>query len=678
MAINFSEKDKFIARDLSWLKFNQRVLSEALDQDNPLLERLKFLAIFVHNLDEFYMVRVAGLMNLMETQINTMDCCGYYPKELLGHIDEEAGRLTARLYEIYEGSVLNDLAKENIRFAQASELRKEQKRFIREYFETILYPIMSPLAIDPGHPFPVLPSKTMAIAVRIKRRREDYLAVIPLPSNIPRVLRLPSSKGECSFILIEDIVREYLNVFFKGYKIEDFTLFRVVRDSELTIEEETTPNLLKTIEGEVKKRTLAKVVRLEVEEKSTPEVLTMLCECLQFSKDRAVRIRSHFDLTYLFELIKLIDRPELCYGGYVPGRIGFDNIFEKIKEGDFIIHVPYQSFEPTVELIRAAARDENVLAIKMTLYRTAKDSAIISALSEAASNKKQVTILVEIKARFDEEANIQWTKELEMRGCHVIYGIPGLKVHSKMMLIVRKEEEKIRRYVHLATGNYNEHTARVYSDIGYFTCNEDFAKDVSDVFNAITGYSKPMEWKRIVCAPGDMRNYLISLIDREIKFQKKSKNGAISAKMNSLEDPQIIEKLYEASQAGVAIRLIVRGICCLVPGVVGLSEHIKVKSVVGRFLEHSRIFVFNNNAAARVFLSSADWMTRNFDRRVELVFEVSKETIKSHLKEVMELYWKDTTKSWQLTPERIYKKPEARDSKFNAQEYLMRHYGGLK
>ena len=676
MKKEFPEKEKFIPRDVSWLMFNQRVLNEALDHANPLLERLRFLAIFVNNLDEFYMVRVAALLNLKNSDINKPDHLGYYPQELLDQIGKQARELIKQLYEIHRGICANELAKENIRVENVAGLRKEQKRFVREYFENTLYPVMTPLGVDPGHPFPVLPSRTMAFAVHIKRKANSFLAVVPVPKNIPRVIRVPSRKNEYIFVLLEDIIREHVRVFFKGYKIDGFSIFRVIRDSELSAEEDFTPDLLKLIESEVKKRRLAKVVYLEVDEKCGEELLDMLCQGLNFAKEETVRISGHLDLTYLFEMIRKVDKPELCYRGHIPRKLEFENIFDKIKSGDFIVHVPYESFEPTVDLVRAAARDERVLAIKMTLYRTSNDSAIISALKEAAANKKQVTILLEIKARFDEENNIKWARELETAGCHVIYGIPGLKVHSKMTLIVREEEGAIQRYVHLSTGNYNEYTARVYSDIGYFTNNDDFAKDISDMFNVITGYSMPPAWKRIVSAPRDLRGYLIALIDKEIRFHKKNKNGLITAKMNSLEDPRVIEKLYEASGAGVKVRLIVRGICCLVPGVKDLSENIHVKSIVGRFLEHTRIFTFNNNAGPRVFLSSADWMKRNFDRRIELLFEIHKEEIKSHLKEILELYWKDNAKSWELTQERAYKKIKAKDDPFNCQEYLIKRHGG--
>src|SRR3989338_7811641 len=373
-------------------------------------------------------------------------------------------------------------------------------------------------------------------------------------------------------------------------------------------------------------------------------------------------------------MISQIDRPDLCYKPFMPRKVQIDNIFNLMKEKDFILHLPYQSFQPTVDLVQSAAKDENVLAIKMTLYRTNEDSAIVKALKEAAKNRKQVTVLVEIKARFDEEKNINWVRELEEAGCHVVYGIAGMKIHSKITLIVRKEEGRIQRYVHLSTGNYNEKTARVYTDISYFTANDDFARDISDVFNVITGYSLPAPWKRVISSPNDLRKYFFDLIDKEIAAQKEHKNGMITAKMNSLEDVQVIEKLYAASQAGVKIKLIVRGICCLAPGVEGLSENIEVRSLVGRFLEHSRVFLFNNNGVPRVFLSSADWMTRNFDRRVELLFEITKPEIKSHLQFILDNYWCDTRKSRRLGLEGTYARLPKGGQAFDAQDYFINHY----
>jgi polyphosphate kinase len=403
-------------------------------------------------------------------------------------------------------------------------------------------------------------------------------------------------------------------------------------------------------------------------------LIETLCHGLSFPKDEIVFVPAELDLSFFFEMSSAVDREELRYKSYVPAKTMYENIFDKIKEEDFIIHLPFQSFYPTEDLIQAAAKDPDVLAIKMTLYRTNEDSLIIKSLMEAAKKRKQVTVVVEIKARFEEEKNIQWARELEEAGCHVIYGIAGLKIHSKMTLVVRREEGRIRRYVHLSTGNYNEKTSRIYTDIGYFTSNDDFARDIADVFNVITGYSQPSPWKRVISSPYDLRKYFFDLVDKEIQFQAQHKNGSIIAKFNSLEDTQIIEKLYEASKAGVKVRLIVRGICCLVPGVAGLSENIEVKSIVGRFLEHSRIFNFNNNGSPRIFLSSADWMTRNFDRRIELLFEITKIEIKSHLQFILENYLKDGLKSRILNKDRSYTDLRNLKGVFNTQDYFINHY----
>ncbi|MBU2102982.1 MAG: polyphosphate kinase 1 [Candidatus Omnitrophota bacterium] len=671
---SLSIKEKFIHRDISWLAFNERVLEEAADGNNPLLERLKFLAIFVNNLDEFFMVRVAGLRRLLDSGYTKEDSFGAYPQELYVQIRESAGALTSRLYETYQGKIAKELAKAKIIIKKFDDLSAVQAKYIKRYFETVLFPIMTPMAVDQGHPFPVLPSKTIAFAVNLARYEELHLVIIPVPKVISRLVKLPSEKDEFHCILTDEIIRANLTNFFRGYKIIGNSAFRVIRDSELSINEEYAPNLLKAIEDEVKKRPKAKAVYLEAEKAFDRGLLDSLCQAIEFPRDEVVNIEGDLDLTYLFDLISQVNKPELMYPAYIPAKIEYENIFDKIKEGDFIVHLPYQSFQPTADFIREAACDQGVLAIKMTLYRTDEDSIIIQALKDAAKSKKQVTVLVEIKARFDEEKNITWVRELEDAGCHVVYGIAGMKIHSKISLVVRKEDERIQRYVHLSTGNYNEKTARVYTDIGYFTANDDFAKDISDVFNVITGYSIPSRWKRIVSSPNDLRHYFFELIDKEIECQKKYKNGFIFAKMNSLEDTQTIEKLYQASRAGVKIKLIVRGICVLVPGVEKMSENIEVKSIVGRFLEHSRIYLFNNNADYRVFLSSADWMTRNLDRRIELLFEIYKEDIKEHLRRLLEKCWSDTAKTRVLQANHTYRRAAVGEDSFNVQEYLIKHY----
>lgn len=674
-----TEEDKkdpqnIIHRDLSWLSFNARVLEEAVDHANPLIERLKFVSIFVSNLDEFFMVRVADLKRIIDSGYNRKDAYGYYPHEVYGEIRSKVDELVRKLYDIHSSRILRDLEKQDVRIKTFEELSNDQKKFVKRYFDATVFPIVTPMAVDQGHPFPVLPSKTIAFAVSVNRNDELHLAILPIPANLGRVLKLPSEKDTNEFIHIDEIIKEHMKIFFKGYKIQGFSLFRVIRDSDVSLDDEDAPNLLKAMENELKKRSKARPVYLEIEKSCAPELLEALCLGIDFKKEDVAFIDGTLDLTYLMGLASLLEMPQLAYRSFVPAKIAYENIFDKIKEGDFMLHLPFQSFHPVVDLVQSAAKDDGVLAIKMTLYRTNEDSAIINALKQAAKNKKQVTVLVEIKARFDEEKNIGWVRELEHSGCHVIYGIPGLKIHSKLTLIVRKEEGRIRRYIHLSTGNYNEKTARLYTDIGYFTCNDDFGRDISDVFNVMTGYSMPSLWKRIVSSPNDLRKYFFDLIDNEIAYQKKNKNGMIFAKMNSLEDPKIIQKLYDASCAGVKIRLLVRGICCLIPGIPEQSENIEVRSLVGRFLEHSRIYIFNNNSNPRAFLASADWMQRNFDRRIELMFEIYKQDIRDHLIQILETYWKDNTKVRVLSKDQLYPYYKNGEEKFNAQEFFIGHY----
>jgi polyphosphate kinase len=667
-------KEIFIHRDLSWLAFNERVLGEAADAGNPLFERVKFLSIAANNLDEFFMVRVAGLKRLIDAGHNHKDGFGYYPPELFSEIRLRIDAQIEKLYDIYKGNISKELQKNKIVILKPDQLNGEQKRLVKKYFESTLFPIVTPMAVDPGHPFPVLHSKTSAFALALSRKEEMYLALAIIPKSVPRLYKLPSEKDEFCFIFIDEIIRENLESFFRGYQIVDSFSFRIIRDSDISLREEYAPDLLKAIENEIKKRPKAKVVSLQVEKGKHAQLLDLLYANLDFPKDDIIFTDSNLDLSSLSELLSQVSRPELMFGSYTPSKVEYENIFDKIKEGDFLLHMPYQSFYSTVDLIQAAAKDTDVLALKMTLYRTNEDSAIIKALAEAAKNKKQVTVVVELKARFDEERNIGWTRDLEAAGCHVIYGMPGIKIHAKMTLIVRQEEGRIARYVHLSTGNYNEKTACVYTDIGYFTRSDDFAIDISDVFNVITGYSVPARWKRIIASPHDMRKYFFELIDKEIEFQKKYKNGAIFAKMNSLEDTLMIQKLYEASNAGVKIRLLVRGICCLIPGVEGMSEHIEVKSIVGRFLEHSRVYSFNNNSSPRVFLASADWMSRNFDRRIELLFEVSRQDLNEHLRFILDEYWMDNSKTHLFTARNEYIRPAREGKPFNAQEFFIGYY----
>ncbi len=674
MKVKLNERERFIARDISWLKFNQRVLEESEDRNNPLLERARFLAICVNNLDEFLMVRLAGLKDIIASGFNRKDKFGYYPQELLKELKEEVKVQLEQFYKVYHGRVLKSFEKNDIHLCRYKDLNKQQRAAADEYFESTLYPMITPMGVDPGHPFPVLSSKTLSFAVVLKKQKKEYLAIVPVPKSVPRVFLLPQKESEYSFILIDEIIRHNLKRFFKGYTIKSLSLFRVIRNSELDVEEEFTPNLLHSIDQEVKKRVRSNVVYLEVDKHCSDELLEVLAEGLDFPVEDATVIDGPLDLTFLFDLIKNVDKPEFFYPSYVRKQLDYENIFEKIKEKDFILHVPYDSFDPTVDLIQTAARDVDVLAIKMTLYRTSKDSPIVEALKEAALNNKIVTVLVEIKARFDEQNNIRWVRELEDAGCHVIYGIPGFKVHAKMTLVIRREEEHIKRYVHLSTGNYNENTSKVYTDIGYFTANEDFASDISEIFNVVTGYSNSTPSGRLITSPNDMRDYISGLIEQEIKYHKKFKNGHIKIKLNSIEDTKMIDKLYKASCEGVKIELIVRGICCLIPGLKGVSDNIKVKSLVGRFLEHTRIFTFNNNGEPRVFLSSADFMKRNLDRRIELLFEITTEDIKQNIIDIIDVAWKDTLKTRWLDKTRDYKRLQQIKHKINAHDEFIRRY----
>ncbi|MBN2620861.1 polyphosphate kinase 1 [candidate division WOR-3 bacterium] len=677
-AIETNEEHRrlFIHREMSWLAFNERVLEEALDRSNPLLERAKFVAIFVNNLDEFYMVRVAGVKRLIDAGYNKADGYGWYPGELNDAIDKKVRLLMKRLYEVHKELVHEELRKEGIFIHRYDELEERDRKAVNAYFDSTLNPLMTPMAVDQGRPFPVLPSKTISFSVQVKRGKRQNFAILPLPTVVPRLFQLRSTKNQYRFILIDEIIRNNIHIFFRGYEVVEAVPFRVLRDSELDLEEDYADDLLVAIEQEVKKRPKAKAVYVGVEREMSSSLLTRLSKELEINKTEVRQVADHLDLAYLFDLYTRVDRPELKYKGYVPMSSISGNVFENMRKGDSLIHLPYQSFDPVARLIESAATDHNVLAIKMTLYRTNRDSCVIKSLKKAAARGAQVSILVEIRARFDEERNILWVRELERAGCHVMYAIPDIKIHSKICLIIRRERDGIHRYVHLSTGNYNEMTACVYTDLGLFTASEDYGRDVSDVFNVISGYSQALHWSKVVSSPEDLRQYFFQLIDQEINNQKKHENGFIFVKMNSLQDRKMIYKLYEASQAGVRINLLVRGICCLIPGLPNTSETIEVRSIVGRFLEHSRIFLFNNNGNYRVFMSSADWMRRNFDRRIELLFPIEAESSKAHLKWLLEMYWKDTLKTRLLNADGFYKRIASDKEPFNIQEYLISYYSG--
>lgn len=661
----------YFARELSWLAFNERVLRESERERTPLLERVRFVSIVAANLDEFLMVRFAGLLRLVDAGSNSLDASGQLPGELVTLLGSRIRAQFDQLEEVSNRLFSGQLAAKGVFLLGPDRLDAVQRRAARQYFETTLFPLLTPMTVDPGHPFPVLHSGTMAFALKLQRGSEERFALVVVPRVVPRFFSLPSGRREACFTPVEDIIRENLEELFRGCRVNGRLLFRLIRDSELMIRDEFDGDLMGAIESEVRKRPKARVVSVQARAGDGAELLETLAGKLHFPVSEVISVPGLLDLAALGGLAgQFKARPGLVFPAHVPAASGRENIFDRIRAGDFMLHLPYDSFQPTVDLVIDAARDENVLAIKMTLYRTNRDSRIIAALADAARQGKQVTVVVELMARFDEERNIGWTRNLEAAGCHVIYGMPGLKVHAKMLLVIRRENGRIARYTHLSTGNYNEVTARVYTDIGYFSASEDFAADAADIFNMITGFSVSGRYRRIVASPRALRLHFLAQVEREMEFQEKFQNGALIAKMNSLEDQAMIDKLYQASRAGVKMRLIVRGICCLRPGVKGLSENISVRSVVGRFLEHSRIFAFHNNGSERVFLASADWMSRNLDRRVETCFEPARQDIRVRLLEILEAYWGDTENSWRLLPSGRYEPMAGTGRVFDAQASL--------
>jgi len=664
---------RYFDRDLNWLAFNERVLEEAEDPGNPLLERLKFVAIFASNLDEFYMKRIAAIRRLMDVAPDKPDAFGFRPSEVYRQAEEYIARLRIRFYGVFDKIRRTELVPNVIRLKRYPELDDRERTYVQQHFETTIFPVVTPMAVDQGHPFPILPSRTLSLAVAVNDGK-PRLAILPLPAVLPRLISLPGAGRERSFVLLEEVIRHNLGAFFRGREVTESAAFRVMRDSELDLDPEAVADLLEAVEKEVRRRPRARAVSLEIEGTVSEALLRRLCGRIEIEPERTKRIDGDLDLSYLFSLVTQVHRPDLAYPAFTPAPFPRGDIFVRIKERDFLVHLPFQSFQPVLDFIEQAAKDRDVLAMKMTLYRTTADSPVVAALRRAAESGKQVTVLVELRARFDEERNINWARAMEDSGCHVLYGIPGLKIHSKIALVVRKEAGGIRRYVHLSTGNYNESTARLYTDLGFFTASEDIARDASDVFNVLSGYSLPARWRKVVSAPQDMKPFLFQLIDQEIENQKRSQNGFLFAKLNSLQDKPMIDKLYEAAQAGVKMKLLVRGLCCLVPGVPGLSETIEIRSLVGRFLEHSRIYCFHNNGTFRVFLSSADWMRRNLDRRIELLFPVERRELRQHLKWILETYWQDDVKSRVLRPDGTYARVPPGKERHNAQEFLIKYY----
>ncbi|QFJ55522.1 RNA degradosome polyphosphate kinase [Pseudobutyrivibrio xylanivorans] len=670
--INISDSKYYDNRELSWLKFERRVLNEALVKDLPILERIKFVSITSSNLDEFFMVRVASLKDMEHAGYTKPDIAGMTPTEQLIAINEKTRELVDFQYNTFNKSLMPILRGNGIYlYERYEDLNQEQLKFIDSFFMSQVYPVLTPMAFDASRPFPLIRNKSLNIAALIEKKADTVgvgtknesddveFATVQVPSVLPRFVSLPSDdKNHDCFILLEQIIERNMDKLFLNYNVVAAAPYRIMRNADFSIDEEGAEDLLIEIEKQIKSRQWGEVIRLEVESSINKKLLSILKKNLGVNEIDIYKIKGPIDLTFLMRLYGIEGHSNLRAPSFKPQenprlRPG-EKIFEEIKKGDILLHHPYQTFDPVVDFIAQAAFDPQVLAIKQTLYRVSGNSPIIASLAHAAENGKQVTVLVELKARFDEENNIIWAKKLEKAGCHVIYGLVGLKTHCKIALVVRREEDGIRRYVHLGTGNYNDSTAKLYTDCGMLTCRESYGEDATAVFNMLSGYSEPASWNKLVVAPLWLRDTFVSLIDREIHNAQDGKDALIIAKMNSLCDKGIIEKLYEANNAGVKIHLIIRGICCLRTGIPGVSENIHVSSIVGTYLEHARIFYFYNNGHEDIYMGSADWMPRNLDRRVEIMFPVEDEQLKKQVKHILDVQLSDTLKAYEMTEEGTY------------------------
>ena len=691
MDTGINEQRYYLNRELSWLQFNKRVLQEAVDDSNPLLEKLKFLAITSSNLDEFFMIRVAGLKHQTENNITRRDIASMTPAEQIESISETCQQLVARQY-VYLKDILSMLQKEGLSFVKPEEMTGEQMKWLESYFEREIFPVVTPMAVDSSHPFPFLASKSLNIAMLLERNERDSLvdeendidiktAIVPVPSVLPRIIRLPDDGKNSKmhyFIFLEDVLMHYAARLFIGYDLLEARAFRITRDADLYIDEEDAQDLLVEVERQLKKRQRGAAVRIEFEMGTSRFMRRFMTQEMNLAKEDMYEIDGPIDMTVFFGFCGIQGYDYLRYKEAHPHtpwsmielkREGKTNIFDMIRERDILIHLPYESFdESVVEFMSAAATDKNVLAIKQTLYRVSSSSPIVQALEKAVQNGKQVTVLMEVKARFDEANNILMARRLEKAGAHVIYGLVGLKTHSKCTLVVRREKDGIRRYVHIATGNYNASTAKLYTDIGLLSCNDKLGVDASAFFNLLSGYSDPPIWDSFIVAPINLRERCLQLIDREIEFARNGEAAHMIAKMNSLLDKEIINKLYEASQAGVKIELIVRGICVLIPGIPGISDNITVRSIVGRFLEHSRIFWFRNGGREEIYIGSADWMPRNLNDRVELMIPISDDSLKQRIKEMILLQLADNQKAYLMQSNGTWVKNIAMEDRVCAQE----------
>jgi polyphosphate kinase len=675
--MEFRDPKYFINRELSWIEFNQRVLDQALDESNPLLERLKFLCIVSSNLDEFFEVRVAGLKQQKQTHTHETGPDGVSASEALARISDRVLELVDQQYACWRNSIRPALEAQKITFHPYEKLSQEVRAHFDEFFEKQVYPVLTPLAIDPVHPFPQLLNKSLNVIVELEGDDlETDIAVVQVPRILPRVVPFPKSEpGAEDYAFLGGIIQAHVWRLFKGVTVKGAHLFRVTRNSNLYFDEEEVQNLLHAIEAELRRVNRGAAVRLEVQHDCPRHVVERLTELFNLTEEDVFRIDGPLNLTRLMPLALQIDRPELRYKRFTPNTVVSleqeTDLFYHIRKGDILLHHPYDNFQTVVDFLALAAEDPHVLAIKQTLYRTSSDSPIAQSLIEAARNGKQVTVVIELKARFDEAANIKWARAMREAGVDVVYGVTGLKTHAKASLVVRSEGDGIRRYAHLGTGNYHPSTARIYTDLGMLTCREEVTTDLAELFNLLTGVSKFTGMNELIVAPFNLHAKIIEHIDIETRNSLAGKPAGIYAKMNALIEEGVIEALYRASAAGVKVRLLVRGMCALRPGVKGVSETIEVRSIVGRFLEHSRIFRFENAGDPKIYLGSADWMQRNLFRRVETVFPVITPGMRGHVDEILEWFWRDNVKARVMTSNGTYKPLKTKDAPFDAQaEFL--------
>lgn len=671
--LDLTKPEYFYNRELSWLKFNLRVLKEAMVKDTPLLERLKFIAISASNLDEFFMVRVAGLWSNFDSGVEKRDASGMSVHEQLVAISQAAHE-QVRTQTKSLIALMAEMDAVKLHFRRVKDLSELGKDWLEEYYREVVFPVLTPMAVDASRPFPFLANKTLNLAVElIKADGEHSMGLIQVPSVLGRIVEV-EPEGKRTFVFLEDIIASHCHDLFKGCHILDMVSFRVTRDSDLDLEEDDSVDLMKEVEESLRKRKRGAAVRLEIFKTNNNRIKRFLEENLDVTEMEVYEINGPLDPTCFFKFIGMKGMWPWLYEPFVPQRPlelpDDSDLFAAIRENDILLHHPYESFDPVVKLVSDAADDPQVLAIKQTLYRVSGNSPIVAALARAAENGKQVTVLVELKARFDEENNILWARRLEKAGCHVIYGLVGLKTHAKIILIVRKEDNGIRRYLHLGTGNYNDSTAKLYTDLGLMTANDEFGSDASAFFNLLSGYSEPPVWNKLVMAPLGLREKIYALIDNEIAMVRAGREGHIIAKMNSLIDQPVIQKLYEASAEGVHIDLIVRGICGLRTGIEGISDNITVRSIVGRQLEHSRIFWFANGGEEQLYLSSADWMPRNLNDRVELFFPVETEEHIRRIKALLDLYLRDNVGAHMMQSNGTYRRVRNKLEPVSAQSTL--------